>query len=63
MTTKTACKFCGSTGVPEDLVCIRMCDWCCKNGVDRIVDRRGRLWIWLVKRVLRQLRAVRERAS
>ena len=60
MTPTTTCKYCASTEVPADLECIRMCDWCCENGADVLVDGRGPIAIWMVKRVLRRLRELRE---
>lgn len=58
------CQFCASTDVPADLECIGMCDRCCKDHVDGLVDGRGRLSLWMIKRVLRQQRELREwRAS
>lgn len=63
MTPMTTCKYCASTEVPADLVCIRMCDWCCKNSVDSLVDGRGPIAVWMVKRVLRRLRKLREETA
>ena len=54
------CNYCASTDVPTDLACIRMCDWCCDNGIDVVLMGRGRLWAWRVRRVLRRMREVRQ---
>lgn len=34
MTQPTTCKYCRSTDVPADLVCVRMCERCCAEAVD-----------------------------
>jgi len=60
MNPTITCKFCASTDVPDDLECIRMCEWCCSDGVDVLVHGRGRLSTWITKRVLRQQRELRE---
>jgi len=34
MTRPTTCHYCKSIAVPPDLVCVRMCESCVRNGVD-----------------------------
>jgi hypothetical protein len=40
--------------MPADLERIRMCDWWCKYSVDELVDGRGPIAVWMLKRVLRR---------
>lgn len=57
MTREIACKYCRSTDVPTDLVCVEMCDWCCTNGLDVLTeDHSGPIAQWMIRRVLRWLR-------
>jgi hypothetical protein len=37
-----------------------ICEWCVTTNVDLLVDGRGRLSTWLIKRVLRWQRELRE---
>ncbi len=60
MNPTITCHYCGSADVPDDLVCIRTCEWCCSTSAELLVEGRGRLSTWITKRVLRRQRELRE---
>ena len=57
MTQPAICKYCRSTDVPADLVCIRMCDRCCQQSVDVLFDGLGVVRASLLRRHLRRWRS------
>jgi len=56
MTKTTTCKYCRSNDVREDLVCIRMCELCCKQSVDILFDGVGPVMRSLLRRHMRKWR-------
>lgn len=64
MTTPTiTCKFCRSTDVPEDLVCVPMCDLCCCQGIDALFSDLGPIRAALLRRHMRRWRYLRGEGS
>jgi hypothetical protein len=59
MTKPITCKYCNSTDIPDDLVCVRMCDVCCTQGINTLFDGLGLIRSALLRRHTRKWRYLR----